>query len=76
MAQTNTPSESPTQDGTECALTKPYRVVYFLSPGDPGGMAERTKATVLKTVVAERSPWVRIPLPPLDRHHQVERLPW
>jgi hypothetical protein len=29
-----------------------------------GGMAERTMATVLKTVVAARSPGVRIPLPP------------
>ena len=29
-----------------------------------GGMAEWTKATVLKTVVAARSPRVRIPLPP------------
>jgi hypothetical protein len=32
---------------------------------DPGGMAERTIATVLKTVEASRSPGVRIPLPPL-----------
>ncbi len=32
-----------------------------------GGMAERTKAAVLKTVVAVKSPWVRIPLPPPDR---------
>jgi hypothetical protein len=30
----------------------------------PGGMAEWTMATVLKTVVAARSPGVRIPLPP------------
>ncbi len=30
---------------------------------DPGGMAERTKATVLKTVEVI-PPWVRIPLPP------------
>ena len=29
-----------------------------------GGMAEWTMATVLKTVVAARSPGVRIPLPP------------
>ncbi len=29
-------------------------------------MAEWTKATVLKTVVAARSPGVRIPLPPPD----------
>jgi hypothetical protein len=31
-----------------------------------GGMAEWTMATVLKTVVAARSPGVRIPLPPPD----------
>ncbi len=30
-----------------------------------GGMAERLKATVLKTVVGQRPPGVRIPLPPL-----------
>lgn len=31
-----------------------------------GGMAERPKATVLKTVEAvSPSPWVQIPLPPL-----------
>ena len=30
-----------------------------------GGMAERLKAAVLKTVVALASPGVRIPLPPL-----------
>ncbi len=29
-------------------------------------MAERTMATVLKTVVGVSSPGVRIPLPPLD----------
>ncbi len=29
-----------------------------------GGMAEWTKATVLKTVVGASSPGVRIPLPP------------
>ncbi len=31
-------------------------------------MAERFKATVLKTVVRETLPWVRIPLPPLKMH--------
>jgi hypothetical protein len=30
----------------------------------PGGMAERTKAVVLKTTVGSRPPGVRIPLPP------------
>lgn len=30
-------------------------------------MAERTKATVLKTVVLEMAPGVRIPLPPHER---------
>ena len=30
-----------------------------------GGMTERLKVTVLKTVVPARVPWVRIPLPPL-----------
>ena len=29
-----------------------------------GGMAERTKATVLKTVIGATLSWVRIPLPP------------
>ena len=29
-----------------------------------GGMAEWTKATVLKTVMGATSSWVRIPLPP------------
>jgi hypothetical protein len=38
--------------------------------GNAGGMAERTKATVLKTVVAERSPRVRIPLPPPQKRHR------
>jgi hypothetical protein len=33
-------------------------------PPRHGGMAERTMATVLKTVVASGSPGVRIPLPP------------
>ena len=31
---------------------------------NPGGMAEWTKAVVLKTTVGETSPGVRIPLPP------------
>ena len=31
-----------------------------------GGMAERTKAAVLKTAVGSRPPGVRIPLPPPD----------
>ena len=31
---------------------------------EPGGMAEWTKAVVLKTTVAVMSPGVRIPLPP------------
>ncbi len=30
-------------------------------------MTERFKVTVLKTVVLERVPWVRIPLPPLEQ---------
>ena len=34
--------------------------------GPLGGMAERTKAVVLKTTVAAMSPGVRIPLPPPD----------
>ena len=29
-----------------------------------GGVAEWSKATVLKTVVSEMAPWVRIPPPP------------
>ena len=36
-----------------------------------GGMAEWTMATVLKTVVAARSPGVRIPLPPLEGQKRV-----
>ncbi len=36
-----------------------------------GGMAEWTMAAVLKTVVAVRSPGVRIPLPPLFRSGEV-----
>lgn len=32
-----------------------------------GGMAEWSKATVLKTVVPSRVPRVRIPLPPPDK---------
>jgi hypothetical protein len=50
-------------------LTVPRQPGRIQNTGDAlplgtGGMAERTKATVLKTVVAERSPRVRIPLPP------------
>jgi hypothetical protein len=33
-----------------------------------GGMAERFKAAVLKTVGSERGPGVRIPLPPPNLH--------
>jgi hypothetical protein len=33
----------------------------------PGGVAEWTKAVVLKTSVAFMSPWVRIPPPPLNK---------
>ncbi len=35
--------------------------------GGSGGMAERSKAAVLKTAVLERVPGVRIPLPPPER---------
>ena len=40
-------------------------------PGPPalrGGLPERPKGTVLKTVVAAMSPWVQIPPPPQDEH--------
>ena len=43
-------------------LTLQTPVSYTHLP--PGGMAERTKAVVLKTTVAVMSPGVRIPLPP------------
>ena len=35
-----------------------------LTTGLPGGMAERTKAAVLKTAIRASGSWVRIPLPP------------
>jgi hypothetical protein len=41
-----------------------------IRPPRHGGMAEWTMATVLKTVVAARSPGVRIPLPPPDRPYR------
>jgi hypothetical protein len=40
-----------------------------------GGVAERLKAPVLKTGVAERSPWVRIPPPP-PKNSTSARLFW
>ena len=41
------------------------RVIYgYDTRSKPGGMAEWFMATVLKTVVSARAPWVRIPLPP------------
>ena len=46
------------------SLTKPHPVVYCCTVQRHGGMAEWTMATVLKTVVAIKPPWVRIPLPP------------
>ena len=39
------------------------------SPPGAGGMAEWTMAMVLKTIVAARSPGVRIPLPPPGKSH-------
>ena len=54
---------SPYRYGTICA---PGRVAERNRrvPFPPGGMAERTKAVVLKTTVGSRPPGVRIPLPP------------
>ena len=39
------------------------RVGSRLGP-QTGGMSERFKEIVLKTIVGESPPWVRIPLPP------------
>ena len=54
---------TPPRYGTICA---PGRVSELNRrvPFPPGGMAERTKAVVLKTTVGSRPPGVRIPLPP------------
>ena len=39
-------------------------VEHSATPTDQGGVAEWSKAAVLKTVVRLRVPWVRIPPPP------------
>src|SRR5882762_8481293 len=36
----------------------------FIGVSQPGGVAERSNAAVLKTAVGASSPWVRIPPPP------------
>ena len=54
---------SPSIFDTYSALWIYFSGQRLKSPG-LGGMAERTKAVVLKTTVAVMSPGVRIPLPP------------
>ena len=47
------------------ALLRPGTLSQRSVPSILGGMAERSKAAVLKTAGPIRVPWVRIPLPPL-----------
>ena len=51
---------------TTCSLAHSQIVNYNVAGSSHGGVAERLKAAVLKTVRPERVSWVRIPPPPPD----------